>query len=462
MAVRLASRFFLEVGGWVGFVVWLVQAVAVAAAATAVTKTITDRFVPLTALLRLSLVFPDTAPSRFGLALRLGSTRRMTDRLPTLDSDVGVAAQQAIELVLRLNRHERLTRGHVERVRAYGELIGAELGVAGEELEKLRWGLLLHDVGKLKVPAELLSKDGAPTDEEWEILRRHPADGAEMLEPLRPWLGQWIEAAGSHHERWSGDGYPAGLSGHGIPLAGRICAVADAYDVMTSARSYKEPGSHKEARKELVRSAGTHFDPDVVRAALRLGMQRRRSTSMLGWLLEIRGLSELAGRTAQLTVAPVSVTAGLAVGTVVTLLTPQWELPESGPIPETVALVSEVPSTTTTVASSTTTTTAPTTIAPSTTATTAVSTTTSVPPTESSTTTTVAPTTTTTTVATTTTTTTAVAPTTTTTTVATTTTTVAPTTTTTTVATTTTTAPTTTTTTWVPSGNGFAYIETGD
>ena len=466
IAVRLASPYFFQPEGWIGFGFWMVQAITVAIATTAVTKQVADRFAPLSALLKLSLVFPDTAPSRFGLALRMGSTRSMKAKVvTTLDADVGVAARQAIELVVQLGHHERKTRGHVERVRAYGELVGAELGITGEELEKLRWGLLLHDVGKLQVPAEILSKDGKPTDQEWQILRRHPADGAAMLEPLRPWLGHWIDSAGSHHEKWSGDGYPAGLSGNQIPLAGRICAVADAYDVMTSKRSYKDAGSHDDAREELVRCAGTHFDPDVVRAMLRVGITRAKSTSMFGWLLEIRGVAEIAGQAAQLTVAPVAVTAGIVAGTAATLVTP-GVLPESGPIPETIALVSEIPESTTTSkpveepAPSTTTSTPTVESEPTTslalTETTAESTTT-VSVAESSTSTTAAPATTAAAAAPTTTT----APATTvttasTTTVASTTTTVPPTTTTTIATTTTTAGP------WNPPGSNFVYLEAAD
>lgn len=448
----------------------MVQAIVVAIVVTAITKRASDRFAPLSALLKLSLVFPDTAPSRFGLALRMGSTKSMSSKIPTLDDDIGVAARQAIELVVQLGRHERKTRGHVERVRAYGELIGTELGITGEELDKLRWGLLLHDVGKLHVPAEILSKEGAPTDEEWRVLRRHPANGAVMLEPLRPWLGEWIEAAGSHHEKWSGGGYPAGLSGTQIPLIGRICAVADAYDVITSNRSYKKACSHDDAREEMVRSAGTHFDPDVVRAMLRVGFKRAKSTSLFGWILEIRGVAELAGQAAQLTVAPVAVTAGLVAGTAATIMTP-GVLPESGPIPDNVAFVvedisptssSQPPrsSTTTVLPPSTEVLTTPVSVAEtidSTTTTTALpessTTTTSAAPAS----TTAAPATTTTTAAPTTTTT--MATTTTTAAPATTTTTAAPTTTTT--VATTTTIPTTTTTA-APTGNGFAFIEPAD
>ncbi len=116
---------------------------------------------------------------------------------------------------------------------------------------------MLHDLGKLNVPSEILNKPGSPDETEWAILQTHPTAAAELLEPLRPWLGDWINAAAEHHERWDGAGYPLGLAGTEISLAGRITAVADAFDVITSRRSYKESMSAETARQELIRCAGS-------------------------------------------------------------------------------------------------------------------------------------------------------------------------------------------------------------
>ncbi|MEL6983455.1 MAG: Ig-like domain-containing protein, partial [Actinomycetota bacterium] len=175
-----------------------------------------------------------------------------------------------------LNRHDRLTRGHTERVRAYSVMIGEELGLEPAELELLNWSGLVHDVGKLAVPPEILNKPGKPDAEEWAILRNHPAAAEELVAPLRPWLGEWAESATQHHERFDGAGYPLGLAAHDITLAGRIVAVADAYDVMTSARSYKRPMPAQDARRELAINAGTQFDPVVVRAFLNVALGRLR------------------------------------------------------------------------------------------------------------------------------------------------------------------------------------------
>jgi len=218
------------------------------------------RLLPLASLLELSLGFPDQTPSRFGLALRTGSTKKLARTVEEVkkyrvSTNEGLGARQALALVAALKDHEPLTRGHTERVRAYADLIGEEMGLSKDERQRLQWGVLLHDVGKLTVPAELLSKDGKPTPEEWEIIRGHPGAGAMILEPMRSWLGDFVDAAAQHHERFDGTGYPGGLAGEQISLSGRIAAVADAYDVITSARSYKKPFSPEHARRELVASA---------------------------------------------------------------------------------------------------------------------------------------------------------------------------------------------------------------
>ena len=162
--------------------------------------------------------------------------------------------------------HDRLTRGHSERVRAYSELIGHELKLPTADMEKLRWASLLHDVGKLTVPEEILNKDGRPTEEEWQVLQGHPAAGGAIPEPLRPWLGDWIHAADQHHCRWDGTGYPDGLSGEEIPLMARILAVADAYDAMTSDRPYRAGMPSEQAESIIEDGAGRQWDADCVEA----------------------------------------------------------------------------------------------------------------------------------------------------------------------------------------------------
>ena len=367
------------------------------------------RLLPLTVLLRMSIVFPDDVPSRFRLAMRYGTTRQLERDVlgGSLDeSTPQFAAERLIGLVAQLSDHDRATRGHTERVRAYADLVGAEMGFSTEERQKLHWAGLIHDVGKLSVPAEILNKIEPLTDREWQQLQTHPNEGWTLVQPLVEWLGEWAEATRDHHERWDGTGYPRRLSGHEISRGGRIIAVVDAFDVMTSARSYKTAVSWDEARSELAKSAGNQFDPDVVRSFLALSLTKRRHRwSIFSWLANSPIMTSVT--TTASNVGPVAtsavaatITAGAILSPLVDLEPPEEEfasrvvettttIPYEEPTPTTTVPVPITVPTTTTVAPTTTTTT--TTLAPTTT-TVAVT----VPPTTTAPTTTVAPTTTTT------------------------------------------------------------------
>ena len=281
---------------------------------------IARRLLPLAALLKLSLVFPDQAPSRFRTALRTGTVHQLEERVEHIkqrgfDPDQVRAAEQLLELIAALSAHDRLTRGHAERVRAYSRMIGEELRLADDDLDKLHWAGLLHDVGKLFVPAEILNKTGRLTDEEFEVIKGHPGWGAELCEPLRPWLGDWVDAVGQHHERWDGRGYPNGLAGEDISLAARIVSVADVFDVITSARSYKSPRSAVDGRMELTACAGTQFDAEIVRAFLTVGLGRLRLVmGPLSWLAQ----APIIGR---VPVGPALGAAASALATTVAVLT---------------------------------------------------------------------------------------------------------------------------------------------
>jgi putative nucleotidyltransferase with HDIG domain len=274
----------LAVVGW-----WALLAVIATAVAT-VADRVSQELFPLAALLQLSLLFPDRAPSRWSIARRSGSVRQLRRRVDAAGEprDVADACAHVLTLVAALSRHDRCTRGHSERVRAYVDLLAKELGVAPEDADRLRWAGLLHDIGKLDVPAEILNKKGRLEEREREEIRRHPEAGARLAAPLAGWLGPWAHAIDQHHERLDGTGYPNGLAGEEISLAARIVAVVDCYDVMTSSRSYKRPVSSTAARRELQRCAGTQFDPQVVDAFLRIPAPRLRFvTGPLAWLAQI-------------------------------------------------------------------------------------------------------------------------------------------------------------------------------
>lgn len=356
--VRLvAGELYRPAGGW-GTLVWAVQAFAVGFVVAQAVERWSRRILPLSTLYGLSLVFPDEAPSRFSTALRLGSSKKLGQQLEQLGSasieaqTVQESAELALGLVALLGQHDRRTRGHSERVRAYADLIAEQLELPERDRNMLSWATLLHDVGKLSVPAEILNSATRPTEEEWKTLALHPGAGEHYLEPLSGWLGEWLGAATEHHERWDGAGYPRKLAGTQISLAGRITAVADAYDTMTSVRSYKSAFTREAARRELVACSGTQFDPEVVRAFLNVSLGRSWMGGRFTWVTELpglwaNGLNALPAATMSVAVSAVAVT-GLAV-------------PAFGLMPEELALVTDATeidaaSTTTTVGPSSTTT----------------------------------------------------------------------------------------------------------
>ncbi len=233
------------------------------------------RVLPLAALLRMTMLFPDRAPSRFKLARSVGNTRVLEERARTRPGETaGEAATRILGLLSTLSAHDRRTRGHSERVRVFTDVLAEELHLPQDGRDRLRWASLLHDLGKVDVPSKILNKPASLDAAEWEIVRRHPARGAAMAGPLLEWLGEWGAAIEQHHERFDGLGYPRGLAGHDIALAGRIVAVADVFEVMTAARAYKRPMSVRAARRELADVAGTQLDPACVRAFLGAGLPR--------------------------------------------------------------------------------------------------------------------------------------------------------------------------------------------
>jgi HD-GYP domain-containing protein (c-di-GMP phosphodiesterase class II) len=280
---------------------------------------------PLALLLRMTLVFPDEAPSRYAIARAANSPAKIKALAAAGNSARSAAATQVLALVASLAKHDRYTRGHSERVRVFTDLIAAQMGISGPERDKLAWGALLHDIGKMTVPGTLLNKPGKPTDDEWAVLKGHPAAGGEFVAPLLDWLGPWVGGITEHHERYDGRGYPRGLAAEQITLAGRIVAVADSYETMTAARSYKKPMSASAARKELIDCAGAHFDPDVVRAFLAVSLPTLMwGIGPLSFLLQLPFLAQaesIAGQFAAAAgsaAAPAAAAAAVGAASVVT------------------------------------------------------------------------------------------------------------------------------------------------
>lgn len=167
--------------------------------------------------------------------------------------------------LLALDAHDPYTAGHSERVSAVSLAIGRDMGLDATQLEVLRLGALLHDIGKIGISDHVLMKPGPLTPAEYEIIKQHPGVGARILRSV-PFLEPYIPIVELHHERPDGKGYPHGLQGTEIPMVARIVHVADAFDAMTSARAYRPALATSEGLRELWRCAGSQFDAEVVQA----------------------------------------------------------------------------------------------------------------------------------------------------------------------------------------------------
>jgi putative nucleotidyltransferase with HDIG domain len=159
------------------------------------------------------------------------------------------------------------TAGHSERVTTLGVKIGEAMGFGNKEIATLQRGGLLHDIGKIGVPATILDKPGPLTREEYELMKKHPEIGATILQPIVA-FSDVIPIVRHHHERWDGSGYPDGLSGRQIHLHARVFAVADVYDALISDRPYRPGIGPNEVIRIITAGVGTEFDPDVVAAFL--------------------------------------------------------------------------------------------------------------------------------------------------------------------------------------------------
>lgn len=161
------------------------------------------------------------------------------------------------------------TEGHSRRVVELTLNLARRMGVGEDQLAHIRQGALLHDIGKMGVPDSILQKSGPLTEDEWEIIHRHPAYAIKWLAPIA-YLKSALDIPYCHHEKWDGTGYPRGLKGEQIPLAARIFAVADVWDALRSNRPYRASWSVEKTRAYILEQSGKHFDPKVVEAFLPL------------------------------------------------------------------------------------------------------------------------------------------------------------------------------------------------
>jgi len=202
-------------------------------------------------------------------AITIDQTQLFED-LQRANLELVIAYDATIEGWARaMDLRDKETEIHTERVTELTVALARALGIRDSELVHIRRGALLHDIGKMGVPDNILLKEGELTEEEWAFMRRHPQFAHEMLQPIK-YLRQSLEIPYCHHEKWDGSGYPRGLKGEQIPLVARIFAIADVWDAITSNRPYRKAWTNEEALAYIKGQSGKQFDPRVVEAFLKM------------------------------------------------------------------------------------------------------------------------------------------------------------------------------------------------
>lgn len=173
-------------------------------------------------------------------------------------------------VIATLELKDPYTRGHSERVASFALILAKEIEkLSKDEQKSFYYSCLLHDIGKVNIPDQILTKPGKLTKEEFEIIKSHPVVGAEAVKNVEG-IKECISVIRSHHERWDGKGYPDQLKGEEIPLLARVSAIADAFDAMTSSRSYRKALSLEDAYRRIIEGKGSQFDPDLVEVFIKV------------------------------------------------------------------------------------------------------------------------------------------------------------------------------------------------
>lgn len=207
-------------------------------------------------------------------------TRRYLGRLERQAEQLAEAYDQTLAgWAAALDIRDHSTGQHTQRVTELTVDVATRMGVSGDDLDDIRRGATLHDIGKMALPDGLLAKEDALTDEEWALIRQHPELAMRMLSGIA-YLDRALVIPWCHHEKWDGSGYPRGLAGEQIPFPARLFAVVDVYDALTSERPYRSPITTAEALDHIEAGSGTHFDPDVVAVFTEL-MRERESRGLI-------------------------------------------------------------------------------------------------------------------------------------------------------------------------------------
>ena len=208
-----------------------------------------------------------------------GGRVKVSDRKTEAEVDtkaVGASAEVVTALAQALEERDQYTGEHSETVVDLTARVAEALALDELEVKTIRTAALLHDIGKVGIPDQILHKPGPLDTREWEIMRQHPAIGERILRAI-PGMGSVARIVRHEHERWDGTGYPDGLSGEAIPVGARIILACDAYHAMTSDRPYRKALSHHTAMTELTSNAGSQFDPQVIEALVGYLYGRRQS-----------------------------------------------------------------------------------------------------------------------------------------------------------------------------------------